>query len=150
MLQELDEYRVDNIYKSKFHKLVVESEEERYYDIYHKVRNISHAFDSEEIDYLQSKIIRQEYQLIKLRSTNYQLLMELEKHLPHKILFKNSLLVFLFFSFCFLINIFFNTPILTPFWNTLGLFFSFGFIVMSILLKQDYLTLLKTNKNKSK
>lgn len=59
-------------------------------------------------------------------------------HVIHKRLEKYSLGAFIFFAISFLSRVFLNEIIVQPFWNSVGLFFSFGFLLMSWLLGLDW------------
>jgi len=66
-----------------------------------------------------------------------------EANVPHKKLAKYAFAFLTFFSFSFLSEVFFDVTIITHFWNNLGLFFSFGFLVMSFLMGIDWQEQLK-------
>lgn len=59
-------------------------------------------------------------------------------NLPHKKLAKYSFSAFTFFTISFLANSIFSVKIVTPFWNNMGLLFSFGFLIMAWAMGLDW------------
>ena len=66
-----------------------------------------------------------------------------EANVPHKLLARFSLAFFAFFSISFLSRIMLNVVVVQPFWNNIGLIFSFGFLLMAVAMGQDWRTILR-------
>ena len=74
----------------------------------------------------------------ELRS-KLQILRELQvNNIAYKRLARYSSMFMAFFSIAFLARIFLNITVVTPFWNNIGLFLSFGFLLMALALRKDW------------
>ena len=62
----------------------------------------------------------------------------LDRFLPHKRAFRNSVYCLTFFLMSLLANLLFNILIITPFFAWLGTVISFGFLVMSYFMAEDW------------
>jgi len=117
---------------------------------------LTRSFISDKIDTLSSELAKKE-DLIKTKDEiilnikneaeeNRKLLIqqieelrkELKRFLPYKRAFKVSLYFTLLFLFSFFTNTFLNIEIIKPFWETLGLFISGSFLLMSYFLYLDW------------
>jgi hypothetical protein len=59
-------------------------------------------------------------------------------NVAHKRLARYATIFLVFFSISFLMRIFVNITVVTPFWNNVGLLLSCGFLLMSWALKKDW------------
>jgi uncharacterized coiled-coil protein SlyX len=80
----------------------------------------------------------QKNQIAELKN-KLETLRDLQKrNLPYKKLAKYSLLTFIFFSISFIIEEIIDIVLVTRFWNSIGLFFSFGFLLMALGMRKDW------------
>lgn len=59
-------------------------------------------------------------------------------NVPHKRLARYASAFLTFFIFSFVSDLFFNVTIVTRFWNNLGIFISFGFLLMAFAMGIDW------------
>jgi len=136
--------------EDSFTGFVLEEEHEK------SEHELTRSFIADKIDALASELAKKE-DLIKAKDEiilnikheaeeNRKLLIqqieelrkELKRFLPYKRAFKVSLYFTLLFLFSFFTNTFLNIEIIKPFWETLGLFISGSFLLMSYFLYLDW------------
>ena len=100
------------------------------------IQHVSEIF--EKYNELSSKLEKKEAEIKAKNELINELTNYLMRFLPHKTVFKTSSYFIALFSFSILSYLIFGVKIMEPFWATLGLFISGGFLVMSHCMFLDW------------